>query len=289
MSHSPLAVSDRIRTATLHELALHTPQPAVTAAFYSKALGYRFTEDGQALLGTANARRLRLIEGPAKTLAYATYTVESESEFRDLEERLRESGTAYSEVFRDDLAGAALRFSDPDGNQFIFGRPAAGQGAATGDDVGNRPARLQHVVFASTNAAGLLDFYTDVLGFTLSDRVVDGEGGLRTAFVRCSPEHHSLAVFSAHESRLDHHCMEAGDWMLIRDWADHFASEHIPLKWGPGRHGPGNNLFIFVHDPDGNWVELSAEIEQVEDGKAAGEWPHEERTLNSWGIGMLRS
>ncbi|MBU6206740.1 MAG: hypothetical protein KGQ42_03550 [Alphaproteobacteria bacterium] len=50
-----------------------------------------------------------------------------------------------------------------------------------------------------------------------------------------------------------------------------------------------NNLFVFIHDPDGNWVELSAELAQVAADKPAGEWPHEVRTLNFWGQGMLRS
>jgi hypothetical protein len=63
----------------------------------------------------------------------------------------------------------------------------------------------------------------------------------------------------------------------------------VPVKWGPGRHGPGNNLFLFVHDPDGNWVELSAEIEVVAPDRPLGFWPHEERTLNSWGSAPLRS
>ena len=61
------------------------------------------------------------------------------------------------------------------------------------------------------------------------------------------------------------------------------------MKWGPGRHGPGNNLFLFVHDPDGNWVELSAELEVVAPDRPTGTWPHEERTLNSWGSAPLRS
>jgi hypothetical protein len=67
------------------------------------------------------------------------------------------------------------------------------------------------------------------------------------------------------------------------------AGERIPLKWGPGRHGPGNNLFFFIHDTDGNWVEISAELEVVKPDRAVGAWPHEERTLNRWGIGLLRS
>jgi catechol-2,3-dioxygenase len=96
-------------------------------------------------------------------------------------------------------------------------------------------------------------------------------------------------VFAANSNRLDHFCFEAGEWGLIRDWSDHLAESRIPLKWGPGRHGPGNNLFLFFHDHDGNWVEISAELEQVTPDRPVGTWRHEERTLNSWGIGLLRS
>jgi hypothetical protein len=52
---------------------------------------------------------------------------------------------------------------------------------------------------------------------------------------------------------------------------------------------PGNDLFIFINDCDGDWVEISAEIERVEPDREAGIWPHEERTLNSWGRAPLRS
>lgn len=79
------------------------------------------------------------------------------------------------------------------------------------------------------------------------------------------------------------------DWNQIRDWCDHMARNHIPVQWRPGRHGPGNNLFMFVHDTDGNWVEISSELEVVSDERPVGRWPHEKRTLNSWGRGLLRS
>ena len=50
----------------------------------------------------------------------------------------------------------------------------------------------------------------------------------------------------------------------------------------------GVNLFFMVSDPDGNSVELSAEIEIVGADRKMGTWLHEERTLNYWGKGMLR-
>jgi len=38
-----------------------------------------------------------------------------------------------------------------------------------------------------------------------------------------------------------------------------------------------------VRDPEGNAVEVSAEIETITDGRAPGVWQHNERTLNLWG------
>ena len=198
------------------------------------------------------------------------------------------AGVSFEMIEMSGFEDRVVALTDPDGNCLRFG-VARGVPDSHFLDVSDRPARLQHVVFASINVERLLSFFIDVIGFTLSDRVEASDGSLRTAFVRCSHEHHSLAVFAANENRLDHHCYEASDWLLIRDWADHFAKRRIPLKWGPGRHGPGDNLFLFVHDPDGNWLEISADLEHVADDRPVGIWPHEEYTLNTWGIGLLRS
>ena len=58
--------------------------------------------------------------------------------------------------------------------------------------------------------------------------------------------------------------------------------------WGPGRHGPGNNIFIFITDPDENWIEISAELEVIYDRDTV-DWPQHPRTLNKWGEAILRS
>ncbi|MSQ89297.1 MAG: glyoxalase, partial [Betaproteobacteria bacterium] len=90
-------------------------------------------------------------------------------------------------------------------------------------------------------------------------------------------------------SRADHHSYETSSWNDIRDWGDRMASLRIPLWWGPGRHGPGNNLFFMIEDPDGHKVEFSAEIELMPQDAACRDWPHEQRTLNLWGSAWMRS
>ncbi|MBB6254377.1 VOC family protein [Nitrospirillum iridis] len=278
--------------ASLHFLELGCPDPAATADFYRRTMGYRLEAHGDRIVAAARDRRLIFTPGPAKTLVSAGYALPDGAELARLRARLSAAGWGAVDgptpMFTD-----AVTVTDPDGNRFTFGlaqpSPVAGQAGAGGAEAGNWPARLQHVVIASRDPARIVQFFIDVLGFTLSDDVVDGEGGIRTSFLRCSHEHHSFAVFKAPENRLDHHCYETTDWNMIRDWCDRMATQHVRVQWGPGRHGPGNNLFMFVHDPDGNWVEISAELEIVTPDRPVGQWPHEQRTLNSWGHGLLRS
>ena len=132
------------------------------------------------------------------------------------------------------------------------------------------------------------DFYVGTLGFLTSDYVRDAVGAVQTCWMRSNHEHHTLACFRHSRRGIDHHSYEAGDWSLIKDWCDRMGERRIRVIWGPGRHGPGNNLFAFIEDPDGNWIEISAELEVVRD-RAPMDWPHEEHTLNSWGRGILRS
>lgn len=272
--------------ATLDHIVLSTPAPHVLADFYRRALGCRLERAGDNIVARAPGRSIVFVTGEPKKLAAAGYRVADALELARLRQRLVARGQEFIDgptiLFED-----AVQLSDPDGNSFSFGISSSGSCAGGAADV--PAARLQHVVLASRAPDRIVDFFVDVLGFTLSDEVVDDAGEVRTSFVRCSEEHHSFAVFKAPEDRLDHHCYETADWNAIRDWGDHMAKERIPIQWGPGRHGPGNNLFMFVHDPDGNWVELSAELEIVTYDRPAGQWPHEQRTLNSWGQGLLRS
>ena len=271
--------------ATLDHNALYSPDPAALSDFYVRAMGLTFARNGDEWWGEGPQRRLMLSPGPAKSLNYAAYRLSDAAQLAALTGRLQAASWPF-EPHSSRFFPQAVSLRDPDGNGLVFG--LAGEGGAEAASF-TLPARIQHLVMASRHAARLSAFFQEVLGFVLSDNVVDDEGELRTAFLRCSAEHHSFAVFQAGEDRLDHHCYEAGDWALIRDWGDHFASQHIPVAWGPGRHGPGNNLFLFVHDSDGNWVEISAELEIVKPDRPVGVWPHMQRTLNTWGSAPLRS
>jgi catechol 2,3-dioxygenase len=272
--------------ASLWEVVLTSPDVRQLSDFYSEALGYVGAESDGLWRGRLAGRSLAIAQGPANSLLQAVFAVPDETHLDGLRDRFEAAEAAFSEVEQPGLRGSSVQLADPDGNRLTFGVPVE---AAEPGATGSLAARLQHVVFASDRIAPMLAFYRDVVGFAPSDFVFDDAQDLTSVFLRCGEEHHSLAVFRASHRRLDHFCYEVEDWGQIRDWADRFAARRIPLKWGPGRHGPGNNLFLFINDPDGNWLEFSAELERIDTPRPAGRWAHEERTLNSWGSAFLRS
>jgi len=98
-----------------------------------------------------------------------------------------------------------------------------------------------------------------------------------------------MAIFRSRDIRFDHFSCEVPDWTGVRDWADHMARLPVPLAWGVGRHGPGNDTFFMIQDADGNMAEISAELEVCAPDRPVGIWPHDPSTLNQWGVAIMRS
>jgi catechol 2,3-dioxygenase len=271
--------------ARLHFIELGSPEPERLARFYGDIFDAPIAREGDSFVLRDSERALVFRPGEAKTLLGAGYRVEDEAALAPLAGRLEAGGASVERLAPSSLyEPGAIGFRDPDGTWLQYGVATAPAAPRVG-----LPGRLQHVVLGSRNAASMIDFHNNIVGLRLSDRVVDDQGGLRTGFLRTDDEHHSFAVFQTSSDRLDHHAYETTGWGDLRDWGDRLAARQVRVEWGPGRHGPGNNLFLFFYDPDGNFIEISAELEVVPQGKPTGEWPHAERTLNSWGRGFLRT
>ena len=271
-------------SAYLHHLHFTTPQPERLAAFYGEAMEMNVEVlAGGLRLATGPGRRILFSAGKAKRLECAGFAVrdaEALTGLRELAEHMElQPRTVASRLFQPE----AFSVTDPDGNAVHFGLAPS----STSTPKGIR-GPIQHLTLASRDIEAIESFYSGKLGFGVSDRVIREDGKLMTSFMRGNHEHHNLACFFQDRQGVDHHSYEAGEWNTIRDWADHLASKGISLMWGPGRHGPGNNLFIFIVDPDGNWIEISAELEVVHD-RPVKTWPHVERTVNLWGRGILRA
>jgi len=264
--------------ARLHHLRRDSPKPEPLARFYGELLGDRVERlpDGSWLVA-GRGRRLVVGNGAAASVPYFALQLQDAAHLAAFRRAVNKAEDFSSPL----LAEGAFALTDPDGRRIVFGLPR-NENAENG-----LVARLQHFVCATQRLPEMLEFYRN-LGMVESDRVLEGEA-LSAVFLRSDPEHHSFAAFRAPESRPDHHCYETTGWLDIRDWADRMGRLRIPLWWGPGRHGPGNNLFFMIEDPDGHKVEFSAELELMPRDMAHRTWPHEQRTLNLWGSAWMRS
>jgi catechol 2,3-dioxygenase len=272
------AMNPQLWPARLDHLRRDSPQPERLARFYGELLGDRVLPLPDASwLVAGRGRRLIVGKGDAATVPYFALAMQDAAHLQGYRQRLAKTEAFASPL----LAEGAFSVTDPDGRRVVFG---LARDCETADGL---PGRLQHFVCASERLPQMLDFYRG-LGMLESDRVLEAEA-IAAVFLRSDAEHHSFAAFRAPQSRADHHCYETNGWLDIRDWADRMASLRIPLWWGPGRHGPGNNLFFMIEDPDGHKVEFSAELELMPKEMPPRAWPHEQRTLNLWGSAWMRS
>jgi catechol 2,3-dioxygenase len=270
---------------TLQYVHLQTPQMEKMKSFYFEQLGmsHLYELGAQSILLSGAERQIILSQGEHTGLREIGLRVVA-TRWREATTILRNLGAVT--VQQHSVFKKALEIRDPDGNRIVFG-----VGSRVKRKVNRGPsliARLQHFGLGSARIAELVAFYQNKVGFALSDYVTGEDRKLRSTFLRGSDEHHLLAVFGNGRPGLDHFSFEALDWNGIRDWADRFAHFGTKIFWGAGRHGVGNNLFIFVHDPDGNMVEISAELEQVPFGKPAGHWSFDYKAFNLWGPAAIR-
>lgn len=269
---------------SLHHLHVTSEAPQALASFYTDLFDLRLVPyAGDAIALGGGSRAIVIHKGRPGELAAAAYAAGDESALARLTARLGDIAIPAGPEAMIFFKPGAIAVEDPQGRRLILGVPRE---ARSNDPL---PARLQHTVFQTTELEHVLDFYVNRLGFVVSDEVVDDEGRLTTCFLRSDDEHHSLAFFRGSQNAWDHHCYETSSWNDIRDWGDRFARVRRSIFFGPGRHGPGNNLFFMVTDPDGNRLELSAELQNVKADHQPGLWPHEEYTLNSWGRGWIRT
>jgi catechol 2,3-dioxygenase len=276
--------------AALDHLRLDSPDPKALAAFYARVLGMSVSRlDSDSYLAEGHERRLVIGRGEKRGHPWSAFALQDDEQLERYRRFLRERGAEPLPSPTPLFAQGGFALRDPDGRLAVFGvrgreSPATARGL---------PGRLQHVVVASERFPAMMAFYRDVLGFLVSDtvHVDDGKGGLgevNVCFLRGHIEHHSFAVFRAPQSASDHFALEVPGWDAIRDWADHFAASDIGIWWGPGRHGAGNNLFFMVKDPDGNNIEISADLERLPKGAPGKRWPAGGKALNLWGPVWVR-
>jgi len=150
-----------------------------------------------------------------------------------------------------------------------------------------RPRRLSHVVIASPDAPASKRFFTEGIGFRVSDEVP----AIGASFMRCSTDHHNLLVQPGPVTFLHHTAWEMDDLDAVgRAAAAMIGADATRHIWGLGRHGVGSNYFWYLRDPAGNFAEYSSDLDVIVDDEAwkvaASSGAH---PLAAWGPPVPRS
>lgn len=178
--------------------------------------------------------------------------------------------------------GYAARFFDLDGRALEVITDFHKRTARTLDRGEAIPVGLSHIVLHSSDVKALLKFYEDALGFRVSDWV-----GQFMVFLRCNPAHHRLAIMPGKPS-LNHVAFDVSGIDDVMRGLARLTKEGVKLHWGPGRHTAGNNTFSYYQTPNGNAVEYTSDLEEVdEETWEAKTYAMSPDITDQWGTGRL--
>lgn len=181
------------------------------------------------------------------------------------------------------LAGAGggygFGFQDPEGRGFALVSDVSDhkQSASSPD----HPVRLSHVNLNCRDNDTTFRFMANVLGFRLSDETKVFR------FIRCGRDHHSLVLGFNDDCFLNHIAFEMPDLDSVMRGIGRMRDFGYGIEWGPGRHGPGHNVFAYFCGPNEVPIEYTAEMQQIDDNYRVGtpeDWIWPAGRLDHWGI-----
>ncbi|MCE3272599.1 MAG: glyoxalase [Ramlibacter sp.] len=271
----------------LRSVALEVPDLAQAETFYTQVWQLEVaSRDAGALYlrGSGSDAYLLALHsgGPVPRIRDVTLRARSAAALAQVAERVQPAGgriVSQPAPLQDPAGGTGFTLRDPHGRLFqvVHGDTQRAEGATVRD----KPQRLTHVVLNSHAVDETQAFLSEVLGLTLADRTV------AIAFMNCNRDHHTLAVGISDNDALNHIAFLMPDCESVMRGGGRLRDAGHPIQWGPGRHGPGNNLFNYFIDPFGVVIEYTAEVEQVDESykpRGPEDWKWPPGRVDQWGV-----
>lgn len=268
----------------LRSIELELPDPAGAADFLTGIWGLGAVEgddaDRRYLRGSGDQPYLVGLFRADHTLVRSVTFLADDDELAAVAARASAQDIAVTQIASDDPgAGRGLLITLPDGAviRVLVGATRVAPVA----NVPDRAVRLTHVVLNAVDAEATARFAEDILGFKVSDRTKG------MVFVRCNRSHHSIAFARAGFASLNHIAFEMTDIDAVMRGIGRLRDVGMVPAWGPGRHGPGANVFAYFIAPFGAVVEFSTAVEVVDEDYPTGEpddWTWPPNRIDQWGI-----
>lgn len=266
----------------LRSVELELPHPAEAHAFLTeiwKACDGGRAADAYFVRGAGSQPYLVGLYAATTPAIRGITFVTDKARIEKIQARCRDRDVRYSEIVSDDPGGGTgIEIYLPENECFRFLADAEN---AESIEAPSAPTQLTHVVFNSVDAESSARFCEDVLGFRVSDRTKG------MVFVRCNESHHSIAFARAGFASLNHIAFEMPDLDSVMRGIGRMRDAGFAPSWGPGRHGPGDNVFAYYIAPFGAVVEFSTAVEIVGDDYRTGapeDWTWPPGRIDQWGM-----
>ena len=267
-------------------LQIKTPALKESVDYYTRGFGLSLAsgdDDVAVFAGARGAGNVLEIHRAARPgLVGLTFAMASVDDLKTSQADLASRGFPAE---RGDAAGGsngAFAIKDVDGHRIGFVLDDGQPDERPTDD--GRPLFVSHVVINSPQPDKMTSFFVEVLGFKIADKY---ERNL-LIFLRCAqPQHHCIGVAPGEAASLNHFSLDVGSIDGLMRGVGRMQKNGFKPAWGPGRHGPGGNVFCYYEDPTGFIAEFTCDVIQIADEAAwtPKEWPRVPETANVWGTG----
>jgi len=197
------------------------------------------------------------------------YKVENHNELERLEKATEAFGLPVRRVARGENLGIgqAIRCTLPSEHILELYAEAEQSGTRVGtlnpdpwptEQQGIAPQRLDHMLLTAEDVKTSADFFINVLGFRMSERIIPDPNNpeLLAAFLFCSNKAHDIAFVKGPNGKLHHFAFWLDNWNDILRAGDILGRNGVKIDFGPARHGITRGTTIYFFGPNGNRNEV---------------------------------
>ena len=215
-------------------------------------------------------RRLSVVAGDEERIAAVGWQVPDEPALASIRHRVEQAGVAISEGTHEECGiracSAMFSFIDPISSMptEIFYGPTISQlpfqpsASISGYETGE--LGLGHVVYFIEDYAEGHRFYTEVLGFKTSDRIVWDGGEKDATFYHCNPRHHSLAIMPPFgdipPGTFNHLMLQTKCINDVGIIYDRVRAQQLPIMMHLGKHTNDHTESFYLISPSGFGLEI---------------------------------